>query len=378
MMSPEQVRSIQYIVSSSVLDLQPNNVYVVDNDGITLSEVHDDIYNNENMYLRYSKKIESEVKQKIENILDPLFGKKNFKVVVIADTVSNIKNNIKNNYFNINKKNTSVPVELVSNAKNKKQQPQNILDLFQGNSVVNQISSLNLPIDKKNNHHITYQNSLFHNNNINKNNEFNVFNVSHKKDNITINNMMKKNNFNNSLSYANINQNNIKKISVIVMINSNFFNKDDKNSKHYISSDKIKMLVQQAIGFSKKRSDSISIQYVPFVLSSTTIKNSIVHNTNHHHSLYTFFTLMVYLSLIIIGLLIIKLLFFSNSKLVNDSINASIKEPINNVKKDKVNKQSNSIRDNYLNVTNIVSSKNNDSNAMTNMIRKWINKKNES
>lgn len=79
-----QVNAIIHLVSSSVPELSPDNVTVVDQSGALLSGS-----NNGNGLdgdnLGYAQQLERRYQQRIENILSPLFGEDNLRIQVAAD-----------------------------------------------------------------------------------------------------------------------------------------------------------------------------------------------------------------------------------------------------------------------------------------------------
>jgi flagellar M-ring protein FliF len=78
-----QVQSIIHMVSSSVPELAPDNVTVVDQYGALLSQNNrDDALNGSK--LDYIQQVERSYQQRIENILIPILGRENIKAQVVA------------------------------------------------------------------------------------------------------------------------------------------------------------------------------------------------------------------------------------------------------------------------------------------------------
>jgi flagellar M-ring protein FliF len=82
-----QITGIIHLVSSSVPQLTPSNVSVVDQDGNLLSKQPDSQKNAglDPSQLRYVKDIEAQYLKRVEAILAPLLGKSNFRAQVAAD-----------------------------------------------------------------------------------------------------------------------------------------------------------------------------------------------------------------------------------------------------------------------------------------------------
>ncbi len=86
-LSPAQVRSILNLVASSIPDLKPENVTVVDQKGALLSQVvmEDPQLMAANKQLEYTHRIEQQMRDRINSMLAPLLGPNKFRAEVSAD-----------------------------------------------------------------------------------------------------------------------------------------------------------------------------------------------------------------------------------------------------------------------------------------------------
>lgn len=86
-LEPAQIAGIVHLVSSSVPQLSPANVSVIDQDGKLISQRLDGS-RNDNLnpsQLGYVKEVEAQYVKRIETILEPLLGKGNFRTQVAAE-----------------------------------------------------------------------------------------------------------------------------------------------------------------------------------------------------------------------------------------------------------------------------------------------------
>ncbi|MFN7087963.1 MAG: flagellar basal-body MS-ring/collar protein FliF, partial [Burkholderiales bacterium] len=86
-LEPAQIAGIVHLVSSSVPQLSPANVSVIDQDGKLISQRLDG-FRNDNLnpgQLVYVKEVEAQYVKRIETILEPLLGKGNFRTQVAAE-----------------------------------------------------------------------------------------------------------------------------------------------------------------------------------------------------------------------------------------------------------------------------------------------------
>lgn len=86
-LDPAQIAGIVHLVSSSVPQLNPANVSVIDQDGNLVSQKQDADKNAglDATQLKFVKEIEAQYQRRVEAILEPLVGKGNFRAQVAAE-----------------------------------------------------------------------------------------------------------------------------------------------------------------------------------------------------------------------------------------------------------------------------------------------------
>ncbi|HET8710081.1 MAG TPA: flagellar basal-body MS-ring/collar protein FliF, partial [Spongiibacteraceae bacterium] len=86
-LQPAQVKSIVNLVASSVPDMKPENVTVVDQKGVLLSQIamEDPQLAAANKQLEYTHRIEQQLRDRINSILAPVLGPNKFRAEVAAD-----------------------------------------------------------------------------------------------------------------------------------------------------------------------------------------------------------------------------------------------------------------------------------------------------
>ena len=86
-LSPTQVRSILNLVASSIPDMKPENVTVVDQKGVLLSQIvmEDPQLIAANKQLEYTHRIEQQLRDRVNSILAPLLGVNKFRAEIAAD-----------------------------------------------------------------------------------------------------------------------------------------------------------------------------------------------------------------------------------------------------------------------------------------------------
>jgi flagellar M-ring protein FliF len=82
-----QIAGIVHLVSSSVPQLSPTSVSVIDQDGNLISQKNDPTKNAglDANQLKYVKEVEAQYQRRVEAILEPLVGKTNFRAQVAAE-----------------------------------------------------------------------------------------------------------------------------------------------------------------------------------------------------------------------------------------------------------------------------------------------------
>ncbi|KZX54881.1 hypothetical protein A3709_07600 [Halioglobus sp. HI00S01] len=83
-MTESQVNAIALMIASAVADLEAEDVSVVDQRGELLSAPKDDIEGLKHTQLEYTHTVESSYQQRVQNILEPILGAGSFKVQVSA------------------------------------------------------------------------------------------------------------------------------------------------------------------------------------------------------------------------------------------------------------------------------------------------------
>jgi flagellar M-ring protein FliF len=86
-LQPAQVKSIVNLVASSIPEMKPENITVVDQKGVLLSQLvlDDPQLVVANRQLEYSHRIEQQLRDRINSILAPLLGQNKFRAEVSAD-----------------------------------------------------------------------------------------------------------------------------------------------------------------------------------------------------------------------------------------------------------------------------------------------------
>lgn len=86
-LDPAQIAGIVHLVSSSVPQLNPANVSVIDQDGNLVSQKQDASKNAglDANQLKFVKEVESQYQKRVEAILEPLVGKGNFRAQVATE-----------------------------------------------------------------------------------------------------------------------------------------------------------------------------------------------------------------------------------------------------------------------------------------------------
>jgi flagellar M-ring protein FliF len=83
---PNQVRGIANLIASSVPELKPENVTVVDQKGALLSVgIEDAKLTAATQHLDYTRKVETDMELRVRRLLSPILGDDNFKTEVSAD-----------------------------------------------------------------------------------------------------------------------------------------------------------------------------------------------------------------------------------------------------------------------------------------------------
>lgn len=84
-LSQEQINAITHLISSSVSELTPDKVTIVDQNGDLLTDDKMRGIHLNTTQLEFTDKVENRIRKRIEKILTPLLGQKNLSVQVSAD-----------------------------------------------------------------------------------------------------------------------------------------------------------------------------------------------------------------------------------------------------------------------------------------------------
>lgn len=100
-LDPAQIAGIVHLVSSSVPQLAPGNVSVIDQDGKLVSQGQGSQKNDalNPSQLGYVKEVEAQYVRRVETILEPLLGKGNFRTQVTADVDFNQTDQVEESYL---------------------------------------------------------------------------------------------------------------------------------------------------------------------------------------------------------------------------------------------------------------------------------------
>lgn len=100
-LDPAQIAGIVHLVSSSVPQLIPTNVSVIDQDGKLVSQGQNGTRNDDlnPSQLGYVKEVEAQYVRRIETILEPLLGKGNFRTQVAAEVDFNRIDQVEESYL---------------------------------------------------------------------------------------------------------------------------------------------------------------------------------------------------------------------------------------------------------------------------------------
>ncbi|QFQ31923.1 flagellar basal-body MS-ring/collar protein FliF [Buchnera aphidicola] len=368
-LNTSQTNAILHLISNSISDLPIDNITIVDEFGKLLNNSISQSDEINDTKLKYSEKIELRYINKIQSILEPLFGVGNVHSQVTAQIDFNSQEKTRERYDpNANYKNQSIrshQTTINDNIKN-----QNLNDYS----------------------NYFNKNNLFNNNN--SNNESKKYNVieNHKffKDGV-INSRSAINHddtinyeLNHTLSHIKMNVGEIKRLSAAVVINLI----KDKNGKLIsLSSDQIKNiknLICESIGYSKIRGDSVHIINESFNQHD---KNVLTKFDNFNQS-NIFNTFSILIPWCISGLFFLYFLkkyifYFSKSVLKNKKLNnKKIREEIVNSDKnefandieEKTLKYSNTEKTDNL-IHQICNISNQNPRVIASIIRQWMGDK---
>lgn len=247
-----QINAILHLISSSVSNLSIEHITVVDQLGNLLNQTSLEYDQVNDLQFKYSEDVESRYRNRIKNILEPLFGIGNIHAQVTAQIDFNAQEKTQEQYSpNTNYKNQAIRSHQTSihDQIEKKNIKKDIENAFSNSDIY---FNKNIQNNKK----IRKWNSIKNGKNLT--NDYTPFNGNINRDN-TVNYEL-----NRSVLHTKMNIGEIKRLSAAVIIN---FIKD-KNGKSIpltVETIKnIKKLVREAIGYSKSRGDSIHLLNASF------------------------------------------------------------------------------------------------------------------
>ncbi|QCI18637.1 flagellar basal-body MS-ring/collar protein FliF [Buchnera aphidicola] len=240
-LNSSQTNAILHLLSNSVSDLSVDNITIVDEFGKLLNNSAFTSEQINDAKLKYSEQIELRYTNKIQSILEPLFGFGNVHAQVTAQIDFNSQEKTREQYEpNTNRKNQSIrsyQTAINDKIKSKKENDHNSNTLTKNNSNYNVKNKQPNIID---NHKSFKDSFIISDSNINHDNTINY-------------------ELNHTLSHIKMNMGEVKRLSAAVVINLI----KDTNGKAVPLSKKqiknIKNLVCESIGYSKIRGDSVHI-----------------------------------------------------------------------------------------------------------------------
>ncbi|QNS01816.1 MAG: flagellar M-ring protein FliF [Buchnera aphidicola (Pentalonia nigronervosa)] len=292
MLSSNQISSILHLIARSVSDLSIENITIVDQFGTLLNG--SSYLNNQqvnNAQFKYSEDVESHYRNKIKDILEPLFGIGNVDAQVTAQINFNVQENTQEKYLpNTNYKQQSIRSRQTNIHRQsiKDNLEKNMSDVFLSkhkNSSKKIISDNNQ--DFKNNH-----SSL--NADINRDNTVN-YELDH------------------TISHTKQNVGEIKRLSAAVIINFTSKNHAQLIPLTEEQIKNIKSLVCEAIGYSKYRGDSVHIVNALFFKNHVKDPVQIV-NLKTSQSSHILFSYVLWLLIFLFLCFLLKKYIFSNFK----------------------------------------------------------------
>ncbi|QCI17488.1 flagellar basal body M-ring protein FliF [Buchnera aphidicola (Acyrthosiphon lactucae)] len=267
-----QINAILHLVSSSISNLSVKNITIVDQLGNLLNQNSVEYDHVNDLQFKYSEEIESRYRNRIKNILEPLVGIGNVYAQVTAQIDFNAQEKTQEKYSpNTNHKNQSIRSRQIS-----------IHDEIEKENIPNSLSNddINLNKNTQENKNTRKLNTVKNSNNLK--NDYTPFNSNINRDN-TINYEL-----NHSVSHTKMNIGEIKRLSAAVIVN---FIKDKNGKLVPLTIEKtknIKKLVQEAIGYSKSRGDSIHLVNASFTRYNEKIPVQINNLNNFNLSNFLF------------------------------------------------------------------------------------------
>lgn len=263
-----QINSILHLISSSISDLSVENITIVDQFGKLLNSPSLGYDQINDLQFKYSEGIEFRYRNRIKSILEPLFGIGNVEAQVTAQIDFNAQEKTQEKYLpNTNYKNQSIRSHQSSihsqiNKENIEAEIPNSLSSSQNTYSSNNIKGKNTTFEND-------QNSL--KSNINRDNTINY-------------------ELNHTVSHTKINIGEIKRLSAAVVINFIPNNKGKLVPLTLEEIKNIKLLIREAIGYSKHRGDSVHVVNAFFVKHNKkfSVKFNNLNKYQSSHVLFSF------------------------------------------------------------------------------------------
>ncbi|QCI16339.1 flagellar basal body M-ring protein FliF [Buchnera aphidicola (Aphis craccivora)] len=367
-LNSNQTNAILHLISNSISDLSVDNITIVDEFGKLLNDTSLESNQINDVKLRYSEQIESRYANKIQSILEPLFGVGNVHAQVTAQIDFNSQEKTREKYEpNTNYEDQSIRSHQTSindKIKSKKDNDENHYSLR------NNLPNSNYNKAKKSDtvkNHKPFKGSFINSNST----------INHDD---TINYEL-----NHTLSHIKMNVGEVKRLSAAVVVNF-IQNKTGKavplNSKQIKN---IKNLVCESIGYSKIRGDSVHVINEPFAAYDNKNTFTKFNNFNQPNIFNTFSILIPWCILALFLLYFLKKYIFSFSKntfknkrldkrnIKKEIVNSNENESANNVKT-KVFKNLNTENTDNL-VHQICNISNQNPRVIASIIRQWMSDK---
>ncbi|QCI16910.1 flagellar basal body M-ring protein FliF [Buchnera aphidicola (Aphis helianthi)] len=366
-LNSSQTNAILHLISNSISDLSVDNITIVDEFGKLLNNsslVSDQINDAK---LKYSEQVELRYANKIQSILEPLFGFGNVHAQVTAQIDFNSQEKTQEQYEpNANYKDQSIrshQTTINDNIKSKKEKDHS--------NTFPQSNSFNTNSSKTKKYNLNQTNESLKDSIMSSNST-----INHDD---TINYEL-----NHTLSHVKMNMGEVKRLSAAVVIN---FIKDKTGKSVPLNIEQIKnikRLVCESIGYSKIRGDSIHIINESFAQNN---KNTYIKLNNFNQS-NIFNAFSIFIPWCILALFLLYFLkkyifsFFKNTgqdkkldkkNIKKAIINSNENELANNVEKKVLKNLNNENTDNLIHQICNISNQN--PRVVASIIRQWMSDK---
>jgi len=242
-LTSKQVTGIKNLISASVTKLMPANVKIIDQHGEPLDEASSDGFGEEviSAQIKYRKKFERALEEKINNILAPVLGGKAHLVAKVTVDFNFEKKNTVDEYYD--------PESVVRSEQSSEEKKEGGKSEKKASGVPGAISNISPtePLDK----------------NAKKNRE------KYEKSTTTTNYEISKKITNIQGEFATL-----RRITAAVVVDGKYeTNEDDPSKIDYISLDKTELsaidsIVKRSIGYNEKRGDEVTVTNLQFKSNS--------------------------------------------------------------------------------------------------------------